>query len=834
MGEKQRTSLQHVVQISFLIAIFLSDWCTAQQTASPPLANLERSLAERRQQIQSHPDDPQRALWLADLGNELFLENLPHDATGITALFGSPSTDQRQKAAAIARELYETATEAEKLIPNAIVQVESAPNFAHDPALQDRRRDLIDTQRDRRIPFLRGVGAFLHAEWNITDTKEKQSLYTTADRLLTPLIDKLESAAAIEARLYAGLAKARLGQFDSAESLFTAVATNPASAPQQIFTARMGGVLNRIVRGGQNGPSSGLDALSSIDTRYAGKDSQDLFFRVLIADQRFSLKHQLLIAAPQEKRPPLIASAIAAYTDLLKIDSATPRETIRAIVLDRLANALLRNNVIAPEWNSSLPGIATVAVADRLAQSDSTREQAITTLESALQNRNLDAEAQPIALFTLGRALFDHGDSLHAAQRFIELAVNFPSDPQAQRAIELGVTIAADLDRASADDSEARTLLREGLSILLQQSPNLTSINHWRFAAGKLALDESRFDEATTYLTQITLDAALRLDANFMLAAVARARAAAATDPAARKSLSQQTLTAIDRVQPLIDAWLNDNSSTADEPRIRALHQYQSLLQIYRAESLLNLNQPQQSLSLLQSIMSDSSAGPSVIAEALKIRIAAHQAMNKPEDALREIEQFMRNKTTTVDQANAVLLPLLTSLERDVQSLIESDRADQATELATRTLLPAAILLEQWQPDHNQTQSRQIRIANAYRYAARFTDAKSRYELILKSHPDSAPALLGKAECLYNITGEENLASAMNLFKRLAAAGPETDSTAYWLSQLRMLQIIDRVDRNTQQILPRIERLKQQDPTLGGKQFLRAFESLRRKYSRAQ
>ena len=46
-----------------------------------------------------------------------------------------------------------------------------------------------------------------------------------------------------------------------------------------------------------------------------------------------------------------------------------------------------------------------------------------------------------------------------------------------------------------------------------------------------------------------------------------------------------------------------------------------------------------------------------------------------------------------------------------------------------------------------------------------------------------------------------------------------------------MLQILDRVGRNTHRILPRIEQLRQQDRALGGERYRRPFQRLEAKYA---
>ena len=66
----------------------------------------------------------------------------------------------------------------------------------------------------------------------------------------------------------------------------------------------------------------------------------------------------------------------------------------------------------------------------------------------------------------------------------------------------------------------------------------------------------------------------------------------------------------------------------------------------------------------------------------------------------------------------------------------------------------------------------------------------------------------------------------MSIYRRLASAGMGGEPRRWWIAQLRMLQILDRMDRNTERIAPRIRQLQQQDPELGGADTRRSFERL--------
>jgi tetratricopeptide (TPR) repeat protein len=786
------------------------------------LATIEHVLDLRRQLIATRPNDPLRPVWLADQSSDLLFELLTHDGLVLTAMFGAPTLPQLERVRMFVREAFESAEQAETAVAATIVRLESTPGIARDDGAQQLRRELAEVQRDRRIPYLRGISAYMHATFNVEDDAQQRSQLALADRLLSPLIEKLQGAPAIEARSYAGLAKARLSEFEAAEALFAQVARDVAASPAQIFTARMGGVINRANR---NGIRSGLDALTSIEHRYVdSSDPANLFYRILIADHAFNLRRQYAEQFEPPQRDQFLAEAFGAYTTLLNSNLGASRETVRAVVFARLTNAISLDENIPLD---AMPGLVSVAYAEQLSRNADTRERAIVLLEQALEQQRLDAEARPAALFVLARSLLEHGGQLFAARRFIELASHYPADHQAQRAIELGVTIAADLHRQSPQDDEARTALRDGLQVMLEKYPNLSTINRWRYAAARLALDEARFDEALQLLAQVTPDAEEWADAHFMQVSIGRERALRA-DSADATRLNQQVVTAIEHVQPILQA----SVSTADTNRAGAIRDYLGLLRVYRAEALLRMNQPQAALQALTSIEQETETGTVVLSEALRVRISSYQSLRQPEDAQREIENFAR---TSPQQVPLVLPSVLAAMRRDVDVLLESGRETESRELAARTMLPTGEILEsairQQSSDSEQHRFAQYQIAAAYLLSGRYAESAARYDRLLRDNPNAAEVLLGRAESLFGLGGEQQLADAMAIYKRFAAAGPESNPGQYWLSHLRMLQIVDRVNRNTDQILPRIERLRQQDRDFGGERYKQGFETLRMKYA---
>ena len=779
------------------------------------LAALERILGLRGELIEAHRDDLRRAVWLADQAADLLFELLPIDASGLTTLFGLPSSTQRQRAERVAREVDALAADAEREIERAILGLEATPGYADDIALQMERRRLARSQRDRRIPFLRGVGAFLRAQI-VGDDPEAG--FRLAAEVLEPLTDApavLEGSLAAQARLYRGLALARLGQTEAAARLLEQVAGDPASRPADAFAARLDRILDRAARPDPGAVLAALDALGRVES--------NVLFVVLIADQRFLLRRRLALAATAARRDRLMIEAYSTYTDLLEADLGLPDEQVRAIVLMKLTSAA---DADAPL--EKLPPLVSVARAKHLAQDERTRAQAIELFRQVLARDDLDEHEAAAVLFGLAKAHYTNEQPLPAARRFTELARRYPTDRQAERAIELGVTIAADLRRRGPDDAAVRRALEEGLDLLLDRYPNLASIDRWRFAAGRLALDEGRFKRAVEVFNQIPPNAGNWLDARYMQVEALRGGARSHEDPGEQRRLSREVLAAVERVRPLIDG---DPAKAGDRVRAAVLRQYAARLRVMAAESLIELGDPKAALETLDGLERDPGLPPRVVADVLRARIGAAQAMGRPADARREIERFI---ATAPGDVPPVLGPILAAAQAEVTRLIEIDRPAEALERAGQELVPLAEILDRWMTAHppgGPVEGRLRRqIADAYRLGERFAAALALYDRLLAEHRHAVQLLFGRAECLYGL-GEARYAEAMVIYKRITAAGREASGERYWPSQLRMLEILDRTGRRTDQIVPRIRRLRQQDPDFGAERLRRRFDALENKYS---
>ncbi len=751
-------------------------------------ALVEQLLHRRAAMIDDHPNDPRRAVWLADQAQDLLFLAVPIDSSVLVTRFGLPTAGQRTRAGRAARDINDLATAAELALERAILDSESGRDRTRDgPRGIGLDAALLDTERNLRIPFLRGVGACLHADFNVSDPRNRRALYGVALSRLEPLAGRLAGPVAVTARLYTGLAQLGAEEFDAAATNLQAVALDAAARPVEVFTARMGIVRCRAAR---EAVEAGLQALDEVLARYTA--ANDLLFRVLIADERFRLmRRRAGEAAAGPVRQRLLAEAYGAYVGLSRGEEAAAVVAMSRLILVADGDTPLE----------SLPGLVAVARAGNLALTADGRTEAIELYERLLKSGRLDDNATAAAIFGLARTHVSAENHPAAIRLLLRLALDHPADVYAERSIELGATLAAELNRLAPDDGAHRAQLRQVLKVLLDRYPKLARVERWRYRAGCLALDERRYEAAVDLFETVAPDAADRAVAQYRRAQVLSAWTASATDPAQRTSLARRLLEAVAAAEPVAPA-------------------HGSTLALFRAEALLVLGDPAGALAALPA--DDDNPDPFT----MSARIEAYQALGRPDEMTRQLHRLVN---TTGRRAGPVLTAMMKQRQRGILALIEQDRVDLATAQARRELLPLAEAADRWLQEHDHDEALQLAVADAYRLAGRPADGLRLYDELLVDHADALEILFGRAECLYALA-DGRLDQAMDLYRRLAVATASARNAHFWQSQLRMVQILKRTGRHTQRIAPYVQQLRGRDPELGGDRFRREFERLQREY----
>jgi tetratricopeptide (TPR) repeat protein len=253
-----------------------------------------------------------------------------------------------------------------------------------------------------------------------------------------------------------------------------------------------------------------------------------------------------------------------------------------------------------------------------------------------------------------------------------------------------------------------------------------------------------------------------------------------------------------------------------------------AFLDVFEAEALVALGRAEEALELLARFEGGDEISHSALADALSLRIRAYQLTGRMDEARAEVQRFI---DSIPDEIDAVVPAMLQSMSDEVAELNRQGQTERARQRASDDLIPLAEALASWISRSSVEPQRridlQLQIADAYRLAERHVEAMEVYEQVLREEPNLLQALFGRAETLF---GQTRYEEAIADYKRISAAQLESRDTYYWQSELRMLQVLDLVNRNTQQIAPRILRLRAIDPDLGG--FQRAFAVLENKYAR--
>jgi tetratricopeptide (TPR) repeat protein len=779
------------------------------RTAAERLEDAERLLDRRAALLADHPDDMRRGEWLADQASDLLFVLLPIENSGLTSLFGLPSAEQAARARRVAEQVSSLTVEAEQAIQQAIIALESAPGYVHDVGAQRARRELADVQRDRRIPFLQGVGACLQAELADARRDDRAALYRLASRRLRPLSEMLTGRTADLTRVYLGLALHGLGDDQTAGSLLSAVADDEAAGREEAIAATMALVRLSFDRDGLDAASGRLDA--AMRRLHAGDRG---FERLLLADQWFVLHRAAANRAAEGSRTDLLVRAFGPYLDLLA-PGGSP--ALSAAVLEHLARAAGDDTPLA-----KLPAVVTAARAHRLAGDDRTRAEAVDLYAQVIERPDAGAVAQIEAMWGLGRALIAE-DRLAEAERVLDrLAREYPGDRHAEAAIELAATIATELWRRAPDDPDARARLRSTLDLLLDRYPNLDSIDGRRRTAAMLAAEEGRYERAAELLGQIPPDADCWLDAQVQRVAVLRSWAMAESDPAARVSRWQRVRDAAGVAQRAVRSAV----AAARDPDAAARRRDDlASLAVYAAQARLGLGDAAGALEALESVGDDTAAA----AEAALIRIDAYTALGATDAIDRELDRLL---AVAGPRAGDMLGTLLETRRRALAAGRGGSVSSDVARAAQRRLLPVARALAGWLQtarDGPGLARLALDAADAFLLAEQWNEALALYERAADRRPQALEPLVGRAECLFNLGGD-HLAEAMQIYKRVAAATSGRMDDAYWQAQLRMLQILSLTGHNTQQIAPHVQQLRKKDAELGGERFRREFERLQARY----
>ena len=395
------------------------------------------------------------------------------------------------------------------------------------------------------------------------------------------------------------------------------------------------------------------------------------------------------------------------------------------------------------------------------------RGEAINDRVTALQSLTTDpvvlGSLQAAALRTLTRMDLAADHWSDAADRSIRLANEHAMDTSSPAAIALAIRVSHELDKgADGQDVVARNRLEKAVNIGAATFPDHPDFGLWQLERQVLATE-----------------------------ALADKRKCALTISAPTAVLSQSVVAANELRDRLnaAQAWIeseNGNHQVALDCLARSGGQ---------------------------------TLGPTGSARRLSAKISANAALGK--DISTDEELLAANNK------NSELISGLTA--RQLRALMPKERWSESLPTLNSTLSLSAVSLLKTLSMSNSTDAvAWLDLADLLRFAGEFEKSQATYDKSLAFKPNSKEALLGKAECLFARRTDASLGEAMSIYKQLLAGheyepNPAQRDQAWWLCQLRQLEILRAANRWDERATMRLGRLKALDESLNSQEFASAF-----------
>jgi hypothetical protein len=757
---------------------------------------------------------PLRGRRLADQVEEILLWILPSEGADLAVRFGVASSRQRafvDRWLPLAEAYSAEAIEAHEIATERLDREFSSRGGSLAPAEELLLRRLREERG--RIAFLRGLALATSAEL-LASASDRQAMRRTAIELLEaergnapPDLDEL-------ARIALGHARSALGEHPIAQREFTALADDAAASSRARFEARAGLVLDSARR---EDADNALRRLAA-QRRSAGDGPDQRAFRLAWAD----LEHRLVredLASRGVPAPEAAIRALEPWVGLL--ENAEP--SLRDLYVDGAVERLTLAGASIADGDPKAPPMLLFARASALesAIESGASDPSAGVMRRALLERVASAAAAGsaarfLALRSLARLEVSEGRWNEAVEALLAMAVEEPDDPGASTAIAAAVDLSASLADQLPDDEEAASLARTTLGRAMQAFPMHPERDEWRLRRASHELRDGRFEDAMNTLATVPADRPASLEARVqsLETATRAAEAAEGRDVARWIDRAEQWLRQLEPWRPMAP-------DAADSQSYRDLG---ARVALARARLHLLADRPAAALVEVATVRESGPLTREQTIEGVRIRLAAFDRLGRPEEAADELRRLSASGDT--ESGSLLESRLETALAGARRAEADGD-VDRATRIGRESAAPLADALLAWLDARSgPPPARKILLCvEGLRRGGRPSAA---LETIVDLEPRYANVrefALERAECLYAVARLEDLTEAIVLYRRIAAGSPE-GSPAWWLAELRQLQILRRVGRELERIGPRIARLRELDPDLGGEGFRREFEAL--------
>ena len=768
-----RTEQQIMDQLVGLESIIRASASTSAQRQEA----LRKRVEIRGQAISNEDYDRfTRAQWAGDQAEDLLSTGLSLDRLGLQVLYGYPTAAERELAEARISAGLAAVARAEEAVEQAIRDLEGIPASKRTTVQRGMLLQLRERERDLRLPLLRGIGLVHRAECCEAGDARRRTMAEAATALFE-LDEQLDGLSSVRAGWLRGLALARTDRVDEAATAFQVAATHEDAGPDEVLAARLGSVVNRAH---VHGADHGIRSAQLLLRRY--EEPEQLREHLLVTDHIGSLHAQL-------DDP---SSAARAWNDMqpLLVKSGVDSATARALIDERIR----RLPVHDPIANGSVD-----VMLAHLDRSNIEPERLIERLRTTLSADDIDDDHRARAMAALGATLVRANKPIDASRVLVELATTMPRRREAGPAIDAAARLALEAALARPEDVAARALAIEAIDVMLTKFPYRPGIDAWRMAAGRLATEEGRWTRALNVYDAVGSDAA-----------------------EAQSSIRESaTVLLLAHRDPTWDAGALDVVAALRSRRGRGDDETRAFIDLVLIEVLLDRDR--------------SSEAAEVIAEVDVATLSSSQRGMLDTFRLRASEsdagEIARAAEAVADRGGAdggaaIALALGQALDSIDAVAAQTGRQPDEDELRAE-LEPVAEALRRWLEDlRSDDVASWLLVARTYRRSGRYDDALAIADSMVVRSPDDGDVLFERAENLWWLGGEDRLTQAMLIYRRLGRADRSSASRRWWWSQLRMLEILASLERNTEQIAPRIRQLRNDDPTLGGADIRQGFDSL--------
>lgn len=373
-----------------------------------------------------------------------------------------------------------------------------------------------------------------------------------------------------------------------------------------------------------------------------------------------------------------------------------------------------------------------------------------------LSEREKIAPAQRAkALFKLGVIDFQRGQRVEAAQSWVTVAADHSDQPEAETAIQYGVT--ASLEVYNQIDKTNPTFIKlvdDALTTLMAKYPHLPAAKQHTYTLGAFYLENDRFEDAAAAYKTVSKDHPFFADAKYELGAALSKQMEVTTVPADRLARANEAKLALAEAQRTLKA----AQSAAQGARAKSLKVKMADATLRSAEAMIELDQNGEASALLREYDKQFADLPEMVKEARKANIKVLVNLNSIDQAVAQVKKLVQQFP---NEGGPLINEVLSLLNKRREQLVMLNKETEAQKVADDAVDLAGSLLE-WaktQADlKGNLQPFQLILARQLVIAGKGPEALALFDK-LQSAPGAekdAAIIFGRAEAAFMVAATES------------------------------------------------------------------------------